>query len=120
CSGREGRGGSGPRRLEVRWAGLLGVAAVAGGIAMGWAWTHHRRPPSERYTLTGVRRTNLNPTLTASGQVQSAKRTVIECQLENITVGVRGERLAAGGAPGLLRAVPQGAFAKRGEVLARR
>jgi HlyD family secretion protein len=94
------------------------VAAVAGGIAMGWVWTHHRRPLSERYTIAGVRRANLNPTLSASGQVQSAKRTEIECQLENITVGVRGQRLAAGGASVLLRAVPEGTFVKRGDVLA--
>ena len=110
--------GSRPSRLGVRWAGILGVAAVAGGIAIGWVWAHHRRPLSERYTITGVRRATLNPTLTASGQVQSGKRTVIECQLENLTVGVRGQRLAAGGASVLLRAVPEGTLVKRGDVLA--
>jgi HlyD family secretion protein len=91
---------------------------VAGGIAMGWVWAHHRRPPRERYAITDVRRANLHPILTASGQVESSKRTVIECQLENITVGVRGERLAAGGASTLLRAVPEGTLVKRGDVLA--
>src|SRR5438067_2464451 len=110
--------GSRPSRPGVRWAGILGVAAVAGGIAIGWVWAHHRRPPSERYTITDVRRANLNPILTASGQVQSAKRTVIECQLENVTVGVRGQRLAAGGASVLLQAVPEGTLVKRGDVLA--
>jgi HlyD family secretion protein len=91
---------------------------MTGGIAAGWVWTHHRRPPSQRYTTAGVRRASLNPTLTASGLVQSAKRTVIECQLENLTVGVRGQQLAAGGASVLLRLVPEGTFVKRGDVLA--
>jgi HlyD family secretion protein len=85
---------------------------------LGWVWAHHRRPARERYTITGVRRANLHPILTASGQVESGKRTVIECQLENITVGVRGQRLAAGGASTLLRAVPEGTLVRRGDVLA--
>jgi HlyD family secretion protein len=65
-----------------------------------------------------VRRTDLAPTLTASGLVESAKRTVIECQLENITVGVQGQRLAAGGASVLIDLVPEGTLVKRGDVLA--
>jgi HlyD family secretion protein len=60
----------------------------------------------------------LSPTLTASGQVESSKRTVIECQLQNIAVGVRGERLAAGGASVLLSVVPEGTVVQRGDVLA--
>jgi HlyD family secretion protein len=54
----------------------------------------------------------------ASGRVESAKRTVIECALENITVGVRGQRLAADGASVLLSVIPEGSFVKRGDVLA--
>ena len=56
--------------------------------------------------------------LTASGRVESSKRTVIECELENIAVGVRGQRLAAGGASVLLSVIPEGTTVKRGDVLA--
>jgi len=56
--------------------------------------------------------------MTASGRVESSKRTVIECQLENIAVGVRGQTLAAGGASVLLSVIPDGSIVKRGDVLA--
>jgi HlyD family secretion protein len=54
----------------------------------------------------------------ATGRVESAKRTIIECELENIAVGVRGQRLAAGGASVLLSVIPEGTLVKRGDVLA--
>ena len=54
----------------------------------------------------------------ASGRVESSKRTVIECDLENVAVGVRGQRLDAGGASVLLSVIPEGSTVKRGDVLA--
>jgi HlyD family secretion protein len=65
-----------------------------------------------------VRRADLRPTLRAGGRVESGKRTIIECQLENFSVGVRGQRLGAGGASVLLKLIPEGTIVKRGEVLA--
>ena len=85
---------------------------------MVWSRTHARNSPAERYFTTGVRRADLFPTLTASGRVESSKRTIIECELENVAVGVRGQRLAAGGASVLLSVVPEGTTVKRGDVLA--
>ena len=80
--------------------------------------THARTSPVERYLTTSVRRADLFPKLTASGRVESAKRTIIECDLENVAVGVRGQRLDAGGAAVLLSVVPEGTTVKRGDVLA--
>ncbi len=73
---------------------------------------------AERYLTTGVRRADLFPTVTASGRVESSKRTVIECELENIAIGVRGQRLASGGASILLSVIPEGSVVKHGDVLA--
>jgi HlyD family secretion protein len=77
-----------------------------------------RKPGSERYLAADVRRADLCPTVTASGRVESAKRTIIECQLENIAIGVRGQRLSGGGASVLLSVIPEGSAVKRGDVLA--
>ena len=83
-----------------------------------WALTHARPSPTERYFTTGVKRTDLFPTLTASGRVESSKRTIIECDLENVAVGVRGQGVSAGGASVLLSVIPEGTTVKRGDVLA--
>jgi HlyD family secretion protein len=61
---------------------------------------------------------DLFPTTRASGRVESARRTIIECRLENITVGIRGQRVAASGASTLLSVIPEGTMVKRGDVLA--
>lgn len=100
------------------------VAAVGASIQLAssppksWHW-RTPQPLIERYRFAPVSRTVLAGTVTASGELQSAKRTVIECALENITMGVKGQRLEAGGASVLLYLIPDGTIVKRGEVLAR-
>src|SRR5262249_15917551 len=82
------------------------ATVLAGGFGyrqLGW---HKRKSPAERFVTTGVRRADLFPTLTAMGRVESSKRTVITCELEDIAVGVRGQRLEAGGASVLLSVIP--------------
>lgn len=94
----------------------LGLALLLG-IGLGWMQWHDRLR-AERYLIGDVRRADLFPTLTATGRLESGKRTVIKCELENVTVGVRGQRLMAGGASTLLSVVPEGSQVKRGDVLA--
>jgi HlyD family secretion protein len=96
---------------------ILGTATT---VALAFATTgrHPTRSPAERYALANVRRTDLYPELTASGRVESSKRTVVECELENISIGVLGERLTAGGASVLLSIVPEGSVVQKGDVLA--
>lgn len=107
------------RPSRIVSASLTGVAALATIGAACWTSSYqHTRPPAEKYALADVRRTDLHPALTASGRVESSKRTVIECELENITIGVLGERLAAGGASVLLSIVPEGTVVHQGDVLA--
>jgi HlyD family secretion protein len=113
------------RRKKMRGLSFLGrliaVVAVlatlaAGGV--GWTQWHNRRAPAEHYRTTDVRRADLFPTRIASGRLESGKRTIIECKLENVAVGIRGQRLTAGGASVLLSVIPQGTDVKRGDVLA--
>lgn len=99
------------------------VAAGASiGIVAGWTnWFSGRisRPLTERYQFAPVSRTVLGGSMTAMGTLESSKRTVIECELENIGVGVAGRWLAAGGASTLIEVVPDGSIVKAGDVLAR-
>jgi len=89
-------------------------------IAIAWvsAGRHTPRPVAERYALANVRRMDLYPALTASGRVESSKRTLIECELEDITIGVMGQRVSAGGASVLLSVIPEGSLVRKGDVLA--
>jgi HlyD family secretion protein len=54
----------------------------------------------------------------ASGRVESSKRTVIQCELENWGVGAGAARVAMGGASTLIRVIREGTIVKRGDVLA--
>jgi HlyD family secretion protein len=105
-------------RKRGRWL-LLGCAvSVIVASVIGWECQRDRRAVADRYMTAGVRRMSLFPTTKASGRVESGKRTIIECRLENLTVGVRGQRLAASGASTLLSVIPEGTMVKRGDVLA--
>jgi HlyD family secretion protein len=113
------------RRKNTRgshfWGTLIAVVATTATLAVGgFGWTrwHKRKPPGERYQTIDVRRADLFPTRIASGRLESGKRTIIECELENVAVGIRGQRLTAGGASVLLSVIPQGSVVKRGDVLA--
>lgn len=76
-------------------------------------------PIRDRYHVVDVRRADLFPRRTAGGHVESAKKTVIECELERISMGFRGGgSLSGGGASTLLSIIPDGSEVKQGDVLA--
>ena len=106
-----------PSRLAAIVAMVLGAVVT---IGLVYETTAHRasRPTADRYALASVRRTDLFPALTAGGRVESSTRTVIQCELENITIGVLGQRLWAGGSSVLLSIVPEGSMVHRGDILA--
>jgi HlyD family secretion protein len=68
--------------------------------------------------LTTAIRTALTPSTHALGQVESARRTIIECELERIPMTGSDASQLAGGASVLLSIVPDGQVVKAGEVLA--
>jgi HlyD family secretion protein len=107
-----------PRRLLGWVAVVFSSMAALAGLGLGWMHLHERVSPRERFATINVRRADLYPTRTASGRVESGKRTIIECQLENVAVGVRGQRLSADGASVLLSVIPEGSVVKQGDVLA--
>lgn len=112
------------KKLRSSLAAIAIVAAAGASIQLAskppksWPW-QTTLSLVEKYRFAPVSRTDLAGTLTASGELRSSKRTVIECALQNITIGVKGQRLEAGGASVLLDLVPEGTVVKRGDVLAR-
>jgi HlyD family secretion protein len=91
----------------------LSSLAVASYRSETWPWAD-RRPLFERYRIGHVSRGDLLPILNASGRLESSKRTIIRCQIENIT----GSGSPSGGASTLLTVLPQGTPVEKGEVLA--
>ncbi len=111
-----------PRSFAKKAARLvvvsLGLASLGG---LGWYARNRaqaRVPARDRFPITAVRRADLHPTLKAGGQLESAKRTIIECRLENFSAGVQGQRIYAGGSSVLLQIIPEGTVVKKGDVLA--
>ncbi len=103
------------RRGLVLVLGLVLATATSAGL---WSRLSGRSRPAEGYQLTDVRRTDLFPTVTASGRVESGKRTVIECEVQNVAVGVQGQRLYSGYSAVLLSVLPEGSLVKKGDILA--
>jgi HlyD family secretion protein len=79
-----------------------------------WPWAD-QRPIGERYVLYRPRRAVLEPVLSAPGRIESSKRTMIRCQLENLS----GSSSTSGGASTVLWLIPEGSTVKAGDVLAR-
>jgi HlyD family secretion protein len=75
------------------------------------------RPLRERHLFSRVRRTDLVPRLNAPGRVESSRRTIIRCELENLAGS--GASASAGSASTLIWVLPEGSPIQRGDVLAR-
>ncbi|WP_337173343.1 efflux RND transporter periplasmic adaptor subunit [Paludisphaera sp.] len=103
---------------------MIAIAAAAG--ASLWAYSASYGLPGrgrqmnlgEKYQVAPVSRTVLEGSLTTQGRLESSKRTVIECELERVTIGVAGRALAGGGSSILLTVIPDGSAVKQGDVLA--
>ena len=100
--------------LRFLWPfGWTGVAALVVAVSSfllathelgAWPWID-RRPLRERYLFRHVSRIDLNPVLNAPGRLESARMTVVRCELENIAG-------ASGGGSTILTLVPEGTHVK--------
>lgn len=106
-----------PRGGAVVWA--LGAIAMIGGLASWAALRPQRGIPAALAALERVpaRRTDLFVSVRASGRVESAKKTLIECELENLSAGTRGRFLTTNGASTVIDIIPSGTQVKAGDVL---
>jgi HlyD family secretion protein len=92
------------------------IAAAAGLPALVGRFAGHRNPLATLATAL-VRRADLSVTTSAAGRVDSSERTVIDCRLEQLAVGVRGNVMSGGGASTILSIVPDGTMVEKGDVL---
>lgn len=102
-------------RRGLRWAlGLVGLIVLTTGAVGAWSIVHRRRPAYEGLPLSIVRRADLYVTLAAGGQVESERKTTIECKLESL----HGAG-PAGGASTIIELIDDGTEVKKGDVLCR-
>ncbi len=102
---------------------ILSSLLVASYELDSWPFGDHK-PLRERYQLHRVVRTNLEPFLSAPGRVESARRTVITCQLEKITAtgsssGGGSAAASTGGSSTMIWVIPEGTAVNKGDVIAR-
>jgi HlyD family secretion protein len=114
---------SATRKIRSSWT-MIAIAVAAGAslwvfaAAYGLPGWNGPKNLGEKYQVAPVSRTVLEGSLTTHGRLESSKQTVIQCELERITIGVVGRALAAGGASTLLTVIPDGSAVKAGDVLA--
>ncbi len=113
------------RQPSVRWSFRLAVVLLIGLVAGGTfaLWPHLRGwlapKPTLRETLVTipVRRSDLHVKLTSAGRIDSAERTLIECELERLEFGIKGQAVGGGGASTILTVIDEGTEVKKGEIL---
>lgn len=112
------------RKPRFGWRyGLVGVGLLTGMALAVFATVpsflepiFRHRPAADVATIP-VQKLDLNITLTAGGRVESSESTVIQCELENLAVSVRGNGLSANGSSTILSVVPDGSVVKKGDIL---
>lgn len=96
---------------------LLSGLATAGMLLAREAWLHGPLPEGLRRATAF--RTDLHVTLSAGGEVETAKKTLIECDLDNLHVRSQGSTLETSGSSVILEVIDDGSLVKRDDVLCR-
>jgi HlyD family secretion protein len=112
-----------------RWnKGIVWVGGLMTLAAIGWGISSRPVPILSRWSPASpwadlprvvVRRTDLQVSLLTGGRVESSVKTLIECELENLTSKNGGPAAAAGGSSTILELVPDGSRVGKGDVLCR-
>jgi HlyD family secretion protein len=105
-------------RLSGRISGPLLLVVVVGGVSsLAFRPGNQAARSSKDMPRAQVRRVDLRVSLQASGLVESAKRTLITCEIENLRLRSRGEELYIGGASTIISLLPEGTMVKKGDVI---
>src|SRR5262249_44984245 len=68
---------------------------------------------------TKVQRADVQLAVTASGLIDSSEKTLIECELESLTISSEGRSFLAKGASTIIELVPEGTLVNKGDLLCR-
>lgn len=106
-----------------RWAQIsVGLAVLTAVIAgsVGLARPYWSRPRTyENLPRAVAQRVQLKKAVNAFGQLECAAKTLIECELENLSVGTRTGAMVASGSSTIIELIPDGTMVQKGDVLAR-
>jgi HlyD family secretion protein len=80
-------------------------------------WFAHKTRPLEGIATVPVRRADMNVTLTTGGRIDSAEKTVVECELQRLEVSVKGQAMGGGGSSTIIRVIDDGTMVKKGDLL---
>jgi HlyD family secretion protein len=83
-----------------------------------WPFGDHRTL-RERHQFTRVSRTVLEPVLRAPGRVESSRRTIVRCELENMTSTGGSTSTGGGGSSTMIWVVGEATTVKQGDLIAR-
>ena len=108
-----------------RWSFGLSSALFVVVLALGsvlalprlTAWFPGKDSELKNFATAVVQRRDMHVTLTTGGKVESAERTVVECELERLEMSVKGQALVGGGASTVISVVPDGTMVKKGDIL---
>lgn len=103
------------------WLPRLGLLTLVLGIGF-WGvtyWSRLQADSSNEIETVPVRRTTLSSTVTEDGEVDSSEKTLIQCQLENITFRNAGASISASGRAMIIELMPEGTIVKEGDLLCR-
>ncbi|HEU5116062.1 MAG TPA: hypothetical protein VFT74_05230, partial [Isosphaeraceae bacterium] len=64
-------------------------------------------------------REDLFVTVSASGEIECVRRTLIECDLDNLTTGIGGQRFGTNGSSTIIDLIPEGTYVESGQVICR-
>ena len=111
-------------RLRFRSKIGLGITLIGLIGAGGLAWMTFPREAKgvvpEGLKRVAVRKASVNKTVRAPGRVDSAKKTLIECELENLRLSAgEGNSIRAAGRTTILEIIPDGSTVHGGDVLCR-
>lgn len=98
---------------------VLGLVGWGGVELVRQVVKNDRREMVKRLPRALVQRSDLHSKFRTGGEVQSADRTLIECELENLSLYSEGRTFSANGSSQIIELVPEGTMVKAGDVLCR-
>lgn len=109
------------RRTALRpipWIiGILALASAGAYYSSGRSEDKARSDLLASLPRASVRRVDFNPTVSATGRVESRQQTTIRCEIENLEIRNQGRNYSSGGASTILSVVPDGSYVAKDEIV---